>query len=105
MSDKFFRKLLTRASRDIVSRISELNAVRSALESGTTDEDPCTLLHIIGKACDQSLAPLVGRYLGIGLDDPESEGDMLRRLAIQILGQWWKRRDVFGRLSVSTKWF
>jgi hypothetical protein len=57
------------------------------------------LLHIIGKTGDQRLAPLVSRYLTVGLDDPDDEDDMLRRLAIQILGQWWKRRDVFDSVA------
>jgi len=69
------------------------------VESGTTDEDPYTLLHIIGKAGSQSLALLVSRYLTVGLDDSDGEDDMLRRLAIQILGQWWKRRDVFESVA------
>ena len=103
MSENFFQELLTRVKGG--SRLSalELNAVLSALESRTTDEDPYTLLHIIGKAGDQSLAPIVSRYLTVGLDDPrgtdENNKDMLRRLSIQILGQWWKRRDVFETVS------
>ncbi len=101
MSDNFFRELLTRVKRG--GRLSnlELDAVVSGLESGTTDEDPYTLLHIIGKTGNQSLAPLVRRYLTVGLDDPSDDDnkDMLRRLAIQILGQWWKRRDVFESVA------
>jgi hypothetical protein len=101
MSGKFFQELLARVKHGGRLTDSELNAVRVALESGTTDEDPYTSLHIIGKAGDQSLAPLVSRYLTVGLDDPdgENEDDMLRRLAIQILGQWWKRRDVFESVA------
>ena len=96
MSGNFFEELLARVKRG--GRLSdlELGAVRNALESGSADEDPYTLLHIIGKAGNQSLAPLVSRYLTVGLDDPSDDDNiaMLRRLAIQILGQWWKRRDV-----------
>ncbi len=96
MSGKFFQELLARVKQGGRLSQSELNAVQSALESGTTDEDPYTLLHIIGKTGNQSLAPLVSRYLTVGLDHPSDDDNiaMLRRLAIQILGQWWKRRDV-----------
>lgn len=101
MSGKFFQELLARVKQGGRLSDSELNAVRSALESGATDEDPYTLLHIIGKAGNQSLAPLVSSYLTVGLDNPsdDDEDDMLRRLAIQILGQWWKRREVFESLA------
>jgi HEAT repeats len=101
MSDEFFRELLTRVKRG--GRLSnvELDAVVSALESKTSDENPYTLLHIIGKTGNQSLAPLVSRYLTVGLVDPSDDdnNDMSRRLAIQILGQWWKRRDVFESVA------
>jgi hypothetical protein len=99
MSGRFFQELFARVKQGGRLSDSELSAVRSALESGTTDEDPYTLLHIIGKVGNQSLAPLVSRYLTVGLDDPDDEDDMLRRLAIQILGQWWKRRDVFESMA------
>jgi HEAT repeats len=101
MSGRFFQELLARVKQGGRLSDSELNAVRSALESGTTDEDPYTLLHIIGKTGNQSLAPLISRYLTVGLDDPSDDDNvaMLRRLAIQILGQWWKRRDVFEAVA------
>jgi HEAT repeat protein len=99
MSGKFFQELLARVKQEGRLSNSELSAVRSALEAGTTDEDPYTLLHIIGKAGNQSLAPLVTRYLTVGLDERDDEDDMLRRLAIQILAQWWKRRDVFESVA------
>jgi hypothetical protein len=96
---KPFQELLARVKQEGHLSAPELNAVRSALESGTTDEDPYTLLHIIGKAGNQSLAPLVSCYLTVGLDNPGGEDDMLRRLAIQILGQWWKRHDAFESVA------
>jgi hypothetical protein len=101
MSGHFFEGLLTRVKRGDRLSDSELGAVRNALESGRTDEDPYTLLHIIGKAGNESLAPLVSRYLTVGLDNPSDDDNiaMLRRLAIQILGQWWKRRDVFESVA------
>jgi len=34
-----------------------LSAVRNALESATTDDDPYTLLHIIGKAATRASRP------------------------------------------------
>lgn len=101
MTSQNFREMLARVKQGGRLSDAELNVVRVALQSGTTDEDPYTLLHIIGKAGDQRLATLVSRYLAVGLDSTkdgaeEDDGvDMMRRLAIQILGQWWKRKDVF----------
>lgn len=99
MNRKLSEEFLARVKQGGRLSDAELKAVRHALESGTTDADPYTLLHIIGKAGDQSLAPLLNRYLIVG-PDAESDGDhMLRRLAIQIVGQWWKRRDSFGLVA------
>ncbi len=100
MTGQNFREMLARVKQGGHLSNAELNTVRAALQSGTTDEDPYTLLHIIGKAGDQRLAPLVSRYLALGLDGPNQDAEnddaeMMRRLAIQILGQWWKRHDVF----------
>jgi len=81
MGDNFFEELLARVKRG--GRLSdvELSAVRNALESATTDDDPYTLLHIIGKAGDQSLAPVVSRYLTVGINEASDDdaNGMLRR--------------------------
>jgi len=57
MGDNFFEELLARVKRG--GRLSdvELSAVRNALESATTDDDPYTLLHIIGKAATRASRP------------------------------------------------
>lgn len=96
-----FDQLLARVKQGERLSSAEVQKVRSALESRATDTDSYTLLHIIGKAGDQSLAPLVSRYLTAGGGDPiDDDGyGMLRRLAIQILGQWWKRRDAFDSVA------
>jgi HEAT repeats len=101
MSGSFYQELLARVKQGGRLSDSEVIAVRNALESTTTGEDPYTLLHILGKAGDQRLAPVIERYLTVGLGDrsehdhEEDDDDMLRRLAIEILAQWWKRREVF----------
>jgi hypothetical protein len=94
-----YEELLERVKKGERLSHAELNAVRTALESEGTKEDPYTLLHIIGKAGDDDSAPLVRRFVTIGVDNPDSDEDMLRRLAIQILGQWWKREDVFESVA------
>jgi hypothetical protein len=102
MDDEFFQGLLARVKKGGALSASELDAVVTALQSDDADADRYTLLHIVGKTRNQELASLVTRYLTFGLDDPTDDDDMngmLRRLAIQILGQWWKRRDVYGAVA------
>jgi hypothetical protein len=94
-----FMELLDRVKEG--HRISdfELAAVRRALTM-RTDDDPYTLLHILGKAGDVSYTPVIEKYLTYAIDDPLDDG-MLRRLAVQILGQWWKLREVFNAVAKS----
>ena len=72
----------------------ELDRVRRELTSRASSADPYTLLHILGKANDQTSLPIVRDYLTFGVDDPADDG-MVRRIAVQILAHWWNDKDAF----------
>ena len=94
---KDFESMLDKAKEKRSLSTSELDLVRTELMSPNTTEDPYTLLHIIGKANDYSALPIVNDYLHYGIDNQGDDG-MMRRLAVQILGQWWKVDEAFTEI-------
>jgi HEAT repeat protein len=101
MSERDFNELLARVKEGGRATEAELAEVLHALEARGDEVDPYTLLHIIGKTGDRRFVPIVKRYLTAGTGDRESEDDMLRRIAVKVLGQWWKVREVFEPIARS----
>src|SRR5438093_7477873 len=71
-----------------------LKRIRAQLVSGRFDEDPYTLLHILGCARDEQSLPIVRRYVDFDTGNAESDA-MLRRIALQVIGRMWQRSEAF----------
>ena len=71
-----------------------LNSIRNQLASGVLEDDPYTLIHILGKVNDIESFDLILSYLDYGLSDPSDDG-MVRRIALQVLGRMWKDMRIF----------
>src|SRR5688572_33099930 len=97
MQDADFEHLLGQVKDGKKLSQVELQAVRQAL-STRSDVDPYTLLHILGKAKDYTSKDRIRSFASYGLDDPSDDG-MLRRIAVQILAQWWVEKDVLDLIA------
>lgn len=77
---------------------ADLETLRLQLASPAPAVDPYTLLHILGKAGDRASRTLVEKYLDYGLEgDQEIEGsDLVRRMAMQVLGRMWGIPEYFA---------
>lgn len=90
--------LLERAKEGEPLPSKVLGEIRTQLRTESFDEDPYTLIHILGKAMDVQSADLIRHYTDFG--DMESEDDALvRRLSIQVLGEMWQLPQAFALVA------
>lgn len=75
--------------------------IRRQLKSLNPQDDPYTLIHILGKANDMESREIVEKYLdfGIGFGCEQEEPEMVRRIAVQVLCDWWVLPEHFGTAS------
>jgi hypothetical protein len=69
-------------------------AIRRQLASRACGADAYTLIHILGKADDTESKNIIESFLDFGLADPSDDG-MVRRIALQVLGQMWELPETF----------
>lgn len=92
--ESYFEALLEQAKAGKPLAKDDLKLVRDELQAATTGADPYTLLHILGKANDRVALPIIWTFVNSGIDDSADDG-MIRRIAVQILAQWWLLKEAF----------
>lgn len=92
-NDIRYEQLLSQAKQGIVPSPEDLRDVRFQLEKEVPSADLYTLIHIVGKAKIKSLKNLLVKYTTFHQGE---DSEMIRRIAIQVLGQMWDDRDAFG---------
>lgn len=77
-------------------QLTEIEAAEicSLLRDRSGCADPYTLLHILGKGDERGATELILQFVEFGKDDPEDDG-LVRRIALQILADWWCLEEVF----------
>lgn len=89
-----YQQILERAKNRLQLSRDDLVAVRSQLASGEFEEDPYTLLHILGKAGDTESLPIIWKYLEFDSGNADDD-EMIRRIALQVVGQMWAVPQAF----------
>jgi len=71
------------------------------LESRKPKEDPYTLIHILGKANQIDCREIIEQYLRFGdhFGKEYEHPDMVRKIAVQVLCDWWVLPEYFNTAS------
>jgi hypothetical protein len=92
--DNRYRELLERATTGAAIPPDALARIRSQLDAGRFEEDPYTLIHILGEAGDRQSLPIIQKY--IDYDTGDENGDaLIRRIALQVIGRMWEVPEMF----------